>query len=217
MKKLLQSRTLLIFLFAMGGVALLVGYKVTYGSTSKVKEEKKIPIKKKQGKISKVAEEKIPIKEETTNTPVEQKQRAVIETDKGNMTIEFYHEVAPETVKRISELIQKGFYNGLSFHRVEPGFVIQGGDPDANGRGGSGENIKAEFNSRKHIRGTVAMARSTDPNSADSQFYIALAPQPSLDGEYTVFGQVVEGMDVIDKIAVGDVMKRVYLEPTQPN
>ncbi|KKL20652.1 hypothetical protein LCGC14_2453270, partial [marine sediment metagenome] len=81
---------------------------------------------------------------------------------------------------------------------------------------GSGKNIKAEFNSRKHIRGTVAMARSADPDSAGSQFYICLAPQPSLDGKYTVFGQVVEGMDVVDKIAVGDVMKRVYLEPAQP-
>ena len=209
MKKILRNRALLIFLIVIGSLTFLAGCKVKTTSSSKAK-------KKNEKSSTKETKEKIPIKEETTNTPVEQKQRAVIETDKGNMTIEFYPEVAPETVKRISELIQEGFYNGLTFHRVVAGFVIQGGDPQGNGSGGSGKNIKAEFNSRKHIRGTVAMARSADPDSADSQFYICLAPQPSLDGKYTVFGQVVEGMEVIDKIVVGDVMKRVYLEPTEP-
>ncbi|HKZ71895.1 MAG TPA: peptidylprolyl isomerase, partial [Nitrospirota bacterium] len=100
----------------------------------------------------------------------------------------------------------------LTFHRVEPGFVIQGGDPKGDGTGGSGVNIPAEFNKKTHATGTVAMARSADPNSADSQFYICLAPQPFLDGKYTVFGQVTQGLDVIQKIKVGDAMKKVTLK-----
>lgn len=138
-------------------------------------------------------------------------QRAVIETDKGTMVIELYPEVAPVTVANFKKLISKGFYNGLTFHRVVPGFVIQGGDPTGYGTGGPGYTIPAEFNSKTHLRGTVAMARASDPDSGGSQFYICLAPQPSLDGQYTVFGQVVEGLDVIDKIEVDDVMRRVYL------
>lgn len=135
-----------------------------------------------------------------------------IEMDKGNIVFEMYPEVAPKTVERISHLIDSGFYNGLTFHRVVPGFVIQGGDPKGNGTGGSGVNILAEFNNKPHVTGTVAMARAADPNSADSQFYICLAPQPSLDGNYTVFGQVTEGLDVIQKVRIGDVMKRVTLK-----
>ncbi|HEB13091.1 MAG TPA: peptidylprolyl isomerase [Actinobacteria bacterium] len=191
----------------MGCVMLLAGCKVKTESASKAKAKKK---------SSTEAKEKLPTKEETTNTPTAQEQKVLIETEKGQMTIVLYPDVAPKTVESFITLIQKGFYNDLTFHRVEPGFVVQGGDPQGNGSGGPGYTIKAEFNSKKHIRGTVAMARSADPDSAGSQFYICLAPQPSLDGKYTVFGQVVEGMDVVDKIAVGDVMKRVYLEPAQP-
>lgn len=139
-------------------------------------------------------------------------QRAVIETDKGAMVIELYPEVAPVTVANFKKLISKGFYNGLTFHRVVPGFVIQGGDPTGYGTGGPGYTIPAEFNAKPHLRGTVAMARGPDPDSGGSQFYICLAPQPSLDGQYTVFGQVVQGLDVIDKIEVDDVMRRVYLK-----
>ncbi|MBI5038528.1 MAG: peptidylprolyl isomerase, partial [Nitrospirae bacterium] len=112
----------------------------------------------------------------------------------------------------VSQLIEKGFYNGLTFHRVEPGFVIQGGDPKGDGTGGSGVNIPAEFNKKTHATGTVAMARAADTNSADSQVYICLAPQPFLDGKYTVFGQVTQGLDVIQKIKVGDAMKKVTLK-----
>jgi len=119
---------------------------------------------------------------------------------------------APNTVANFIYLAKKGFYDGLTFHRVEPDFVIQGGDPNGNGTGGPGYHIKAEFNSRKHLEGTVAMARSDDPDSAGSQFYICLAPQPSLDGKYTVFGQVIEGMDVVKKIKVGDKMLKVTVE-----
>ena len=135
-----------------------------------------------------------------------------IEMDRGKIVFEMYPDVAPKTVARISHLIETGFYNGLNFHRVELGFVIQGGDPKGDGTGGSGVKLPAEFNNKTHGTGTVAMARAMDPNSADSQFYICLAPQPFLDGKYTVFGQVTEGLDVIQKVKVGDVMKKVTLK-----
>lgn len=137
---------------------------------------------------------------------------AVIVTDKGTIKFEFFEKDAPNTVKNFIKLAEKGFYNGLTFHRVEPGFVIQGGDPNGNGTGGPGYTIKAEFNKRPHLDGTVAMARAAHPDSAGSQFYICLGPQPFLDGKYTVFGQVIEGLDVVHKIQVGDVMRKVYIE-----
>lgn len=140
------------------------------------------------------------------------KATVIIRTAQGVIKYKFYPTDAPNTVKRIVELINQGFYNGLSFHRVVPGFVVQGGDPVGNGTGGSGKSLKAEFNSRKHIEGSVAMARAGDPDSADSQFYICLAPQPHLDHSYTVFGQVVEGMDVVRKIQPGDKMTSVIIE-----
>jgi len=137
---------------------------------------------------------------------------AIIETEKGTIKLQMFPDSAPNTVANFIYLAKKGFYDGLTFHRVEPDFVIQGGDPNGNGTGGPGYHIKAEFNSRKHLEGTVAMARSDDPDSAGSQFYICLAPQPSLDGKYTVFGQVIEGMDVVKKIKVGDKMLKVTVE-----
>ncbi len=137
---------------------------------------------------------------------------AIIELAKGGrIVIEFYPDDAPNTVDNFIKLAQKGFYNGLKFHRVVPGFVVQGGDPLGDGTGGPGYTIKAEFNSRKHLTGTVAMARAMDPDSAGSQFYICLEPQPGLDGQYTVFGQVIEGMDLVKGIKVGDVMKKVTI------
>jgi len=147
-----------------------------------------------------------------TNPGTQGGNMLVIETDYGDVDIELYPQDAPKTVARIKELAGKGFYNGLSFHRVVPGFVVQGGDPKGDGTGGSGQNIPAEFNSRHHVEGTVAMARAADPNSADSQFYIALATLPYLDGKYTVFGQVTSGMDAVKKIKVGDKMKKVYVK-----
>jgi peptidylprolyl isomerase/peptidyl-prolyl cis-trans isomerase B (cyclophilin B) len=138
---------------------------------------------------------------------------AVIAMDKGGeIRIELYPEDAPKTVESFITLTRKGFYNGLTFHRVEPGFVAQGGDPNGDGSGGPGYKLKAEFNKRKHTRGTVAMARTRDPDSAGSQFYICFAPAAHLDGQYTVFGQVVQGMDVVDRIKVGDKMKTVRIE-----
>jgi cyclophilin family peptidyl-prolyl cis-trans isomerase len=130
----------------------------------------------------------------------------------GQIQIELFPEDAPKTVESFLTLTQKGFYDGLTFHRIVPGFVAQGGDPKGDGTGGPGYTLKAEFNKRKHVRGTVAMARSQRPDSAGSQFYICFAPAVHLDGNYTVFGQVVNGMEVVDGLKVGDRMKTVRVE-----
>ena len=140
------------------------------------------------------------------------KQTAVITLEKGGeIRIEFFPEDAPKTVENFVTLAKKGYYDGLAFHRVVPGFVVQGGDPKGDGTGGPGYKIKAEFNKHKHVRGTVAMARSQDADSAGSQFYITFGPQPNLNGSYTVFGQVVSGMELVDKIQIGDKMKSVKI------
>jgi peptidylprolyl isomerase/peptidyl-prolyl cis-trans isomerase B (cyclophilin B) len=141
-----------------------------------------------------------------------QDSQAVIETEKGTIVFSFYKDDAPKTVENFIKLTKQGFYNGLTFHRVEPGFVIQGGDPNGNGMGGPGYTIKAEFNSRPHVKGTVAMARSNDPDSAGSQFYICLGDAHFLDRKYTVFGQVTEGQDAVDKIRRGDKMVKVTIK-----
>ncbi len=133
----------------------------------------------------------------------------VIETQYGIVEAELYPNDAPKTVARITELANGGKYNGLTFHRVVPGFVVQGGDPSGDGTGGTGQKLVAEFNSHKHIEGTLAMARTSDPNSADCQFYISLGTHTHLDNNYTVFGQVTKGMDAVKKIKVGDKMIKV--------
>jgi peptidylprolyl isomerase/peptidyl-prolyl cis-trans isomerase B (cyclophilin B) len=141
------------------------------------------------------------------------KQTAVITLDKGGeIRIEFFPEDAPKTVENFVTLAKKGFYNGLTFHRVVADFVVQGGDPKGDGTGGPGYQIKAEFNRRKHGRGTLAMARSQHPDSAGSQFYITYGAQPHLDNNYTVFGQVVSGMEHVDRIKQGDRMQTVTIE-----
>jgi cyclophilin family peptidyl-prolyl cis-trans isomerase len=140
------------------------------------------------------------------------KTKAILKTVHGNIVFKFYPNKAPNTVTRISELISKGFYDGLIFHRVVPNFVIQGGDPTATGTGGSGQRLKAEFNDIQHIKGTVAMARAQDKDSADSQFYIALTNLPHLDRNYTVFGQVIEGLEILEKVQQGDKMLSLSLE-----
>ncbi len=136
-----------------------------------------------------------------------------IETAHGEILIELYPDSAPNTVANFKALAGKGYYDGLTFHRVIAGFMAQGGDPKGTGTGGPGYKVKAEFNDRKHLRGTVAMARSADPDSAGSQFYICFGPQPHLDGQYTIFGQVVEGMDAVDQILQGDLMTKVSVLP----
>jgi peptidyl-prolyl cis-trans isomerase B (cyclophilin B) len=140
------------------------------------------------------------------------KQIGVITLEKGGeIRLEFYPEDAPKTVENFVTLAKKGFYNGLNFHRVVPDFVVQGGCPKGNGTGGPGYQIKAEFNKQKHVRGTLAMARSQDPDSAGSQFYICYGTTPHLDGQYTVFGRVVSGMELVDRIKQGDKMTSVTI------
>ncbi len=130
---------------------------------------------------------------------------AVLETSKGTIKFELYEKEAPITTKNFIELTNKGFYNGLTFHRVEPGFVIQGGDPKGNGTGGSGKMIPLEIApTLTHRKGAVGMARAQDPNSASSQFYICIEDAKFLDGNYAVFGMVTEGQDVVGKIRKGD-------------
>jgi peptidyl-prolyl cis-trans isomerase B (cyclophilin B) len=132
---------------------------------------------------------------------------AVIETKFGNMEIKFFPDVAPNHVNNFIELAKKGFYNGTTFHRVIPGFMIQGGDPNSkdsdkskHGMGGPGYTVKAEFNNKQHKKGILSMARAAHPDSAGSQFFICVGDAPFLDRQYTAFGEVVSGMDVADKI-----------------
>jgi len=146
-----------------------------------------------------------------------QKERVcVLQTNYGTMIFKFYTEDAPNTCAQIQQLVEEGFYNGKEFYRVVKGHVIQ--------TGGGGEKIKAEFNDNKHIKGTVGLARDNDPDSGDSSFYICLAPRPHLDGKYTVFGQLIQGMEVLEKIGnvevnekfVGEDSSIAFHEPKEP-
>jgi len=141
------------------------------------------------------------------------KVRAVMKTVYGNIEFKFYPKEAPNTCIRIAQLIEKGFYDGLPFHRVISNFVIQTGDPTNTGHGGSGYKLRPEFNSIQHVRGTIAMARAeSDPGSADSQFYIALSTLAQLDGKYTVFAQVTSGEELLEKIKQGDKIISLVIE-----
>ena len=147
----------------------------------------------------------------------------MIETTKGTFEFETYPDEAPKTVEHILALVKRNFYNGLRFHRVEPGFVVQVGDPNSRdytkrnlwGTGGSGKPVGVAELSRKrlHVRGAVAMAHSGNPAQSDAQFYITLNAVPRLDGKYVVFGRVISGMDVVAKIAVGDVIRKASVKP----
>ena len=142
---------------------------------------------------------------EEPQPPEEGNPVVVVETSMGNFEIKLLTDVAPKTCENFLKLVRKGFYDGLIFHRVIDGFIIQGGDPKGNGTSGPGYTIPAEFSNEKHLEGTIAMARLPDQvnpkkESSGSQFYICLAPAPHLDGEYTIFGRVVSGMDVVHKI-----------------
>ncbi|MHB9132312.1 MAG: peptidylprolyl isomerase [Armatimonadota bacterium] len=140
-------------------------------------------------------------------------RHAIIKTSKGTMEAELYGKDAPLTVANFVKLANAHFYDGLTFHRVEPGFVIQGGDPDGNGRGGPGYSIKLEIAPKlRHVEGALAMARADDPDSAGSQFYVTLASTPSLDDNYAVFGKVVKGLDVSKEIAIGDKIEKVTIK-----
>ena len=139
---------------------------------------------------------------------------ATIETDKGKIVLDLFAKDAPGTVNNFVFLARDGYYDGVIFHRVIPDFMIQGGDPTGTGRGGPGYTIKDEVkgNPHKHQRGTLSMAKTQEPDSGGSQFFITHVPTPHLDGLHTVFGQVREGQEVVDKIQKGDVMKKVTIE-----
>ncbi|MDO8915708.1 MAG: peptidylprolyl isomerase [Coriobacteriia bacterium] len=154
----------------------------------------------------------------TSTTAVVGDERAILTTSKGVIEFTFYPKKAPNTVASIIELARQGFFDGTKFHRVEPGILIQGGDPlsrtddPAVGTGGPEWRLAAEFSDEKHVEGTVAMARMAgDEDSASSQFYIGIVPLPGLDGQYTVIGRVTKGMDVVRSIAVGDVITSVKI------
>ena len=139
---------------------------------------------------------------ETSATDLE--NTLYLDLKNGRVTIGLRPDLAPKHVTRIKQLVREGFYDGLKFHRVIPGFMAQGGDPSGNGTGGSGVNIDAEFSKEPHVRGILSMARSSDPNSADSQFFIVFADAPHLDGQYTVWGKVTDGMKFVSKIKRGE-------------
>ncbi|WP_439814320.1 peptidylprolyl isomerase [Zavarzinia sp. CC-PAN008] len=128
----------------------------------------------------------------------------IMELKTGRVVIELRPDLAPNHVARIKELARQGFYDGLNFHRVIEGFMAQTGDPRGDGTGGSGQKLKAEFSREPHVRGTLSMARAQNPDSADSQFFICFEPAPFLDGQYTVWGKVTEGMEHVDQIKRGD-------------
>jgi peptidyl-prolyl cis-trans isomerase B (cyclophilin B) len=161
-----------------------------------------------------------------TKKPMEtnQKEVAVLKTTDGEMVVEFWPEVAPKTVENFKKLARQGFYDGTAFHRIIRGFMIQGGDPNTKdpskessyGIGGPGYSIPAEFNDRPHVRGVLSMARSADPNSAGSQFFICLGIASSLDHQYTAFGKVIKGLDVLDKIGSTPVTRGGSGESSKP-
>src|SRR5579871_3372086 len=136
-----------------------------------------------------------------------------IATNRGDILFTFFPDDAPVHSAAFLKLAEAGFYDGLTFHRVEPGFVVQGGDPKGDGTGGPGYKLPAEFNARPHLRGTVAMARASQPDSAGSQFYICLDDARFLDRQYTVFGQMTDGYEALDAIRRGDTMTSVRIEP----
>jgi len=127
-----------------------------------------------------------------------------LELKDGTVVIQLFPEIAPRHVLQIKQLVTQKFYDGLTFHRVIDGFMVQGGCPHGTGTGGLTQTLPAEFNNEKHLRGTCSMARAQDPNSASCQFFICLQAQPSLDGQYTIWGKVVEGMELVDNIKKGD-------------
>jgi peptidyl-prolyl cis-trans isomerase B (cyclophilin B) len=149
---------------------------------------------------------------------------AVIKTSEGDMVVQFWTDAAPDTIENFKKLTRQGFYDGTIFHRIVKEFMIQGGDPNSKdpakensyGQGGPGYNIKAEFNDHSHDRGVISMARGPDPDSAGSQFFICLAPVHRLDHQYTTFGKLTKGQDVLEKIGGIPVTKNSMGEPSKP-
>ena len=163
--------------------------------------------------------------EKPATTPVTSSSEvAVIKTSEGDMVVQFWTDAAPNTVENFKKLARQGFYDGTTFHRIVKGFMIQGGDPNSKdpakensyGEGGPGYNLKAEFNDHSHDRGVISMARGPDPDSAGSQFFICLAPVHRLDHQYTTFGKLIKGQDVLEKIGDTPVTKNSMGEPSKP-
>src|SRR5213082_918888 len=160
----------------------------------------------------------------TENTPNASNEVAVIKTTEGNMVVEFWTDAAPNTIENFKKLARSAFYNGTIFHRIVKGFMIQGGDPNSKdpakenkyGDGGPGYKIKAEFNDHSHERGVISMAREPNPDSAGSQFFICLGPVPRLDHQYTTFGKLIKGDDVLGKIGDTSVTRNSMGENSKP-
>jgi peptidyl-prolyl cis-trans isomerase B (cyclophilin B) len=160
---------------------------------------------------------------DANNTPVAGEEVAVMQTNLGRIVLGFLPEVAPNHVQNFKDLARSGFYDGTKFHRIIPGFMIQGGDPNTKsddrstyGMGGPEKRVKAEFNSTKHLRGVVSAARTQDPDSAGSQFFLMVKDSPHLDGQYSAYGRIVEGMDVVDKIVALPRDNRDNPKPENP-
>jgi cyclophilin family peptidyl-prolyl cis-trans isomerase len=209
-----SDRSIYLFLSLALGVLLIIGCAQQKGGEQGTPQEEReeSPSDTSAARTQKPSRPTLPPDFKDQDVELTGNERGVIEMEKGGkIVIQFFPEDAPNTVKNFIKLARVGFYDGVVFHRVVPGFVVQGGDPTGTGLSGPGYTIDAEFNKRRHLKGSVAMARSEDPNSAGSQFYICLEAQPHLDGNYTVFGQVIEGMDVVTKIRQGDRMKSVAI------
>ncbi|MEO0239902.1 MAG: peptidylprolyl isomerase [candidate division WOR-3 bacterium] len=181
-------------------------------------QEQELKIERILNKNSK-PEERIEIAKKYKDVDIEIKEplKILIKTNKGEILCELYPQYAPKTVKNFVKLSKLGFYDGLIFHRYVPDFVIQGGDPYGTGYGNAGYNIPLEINEKaKHVEGALGIARAQDPNSGSCQFYITLKETPHLDGNYTVFGKVIKGMDVVKKLRKGDIIEKIeIMEDTQ--
>jgi peptidyl-prolyl cis-trans isomerase B (cyclophilin B) len=170
------------------------------------------------------SEDKKEEKKDAATPAIAAKEVAVFKTSEGEMVAEFWPDVAPNTVENFKKLAKSGFYDGTAFHRIIKGFMAQGGDPLTKdpskesrwGTGDPGYKIKAEFNAKKHERGVLSMARSADPDSAGSQFFICFGPRTSLDGQYTTFGKIIKGDDVLDKLANVPVTQNANGENSKP-
>jgi len=218
---MLMRSLLLLLVLAVGGCAA-----TSDSTTPSTSGNAEVTGENKAGESTK---EPAPVNETMSNTeataadkPKDGEEVAVIETNHGKIVPQFFPTKVPGTVKICKDLAKKGFYDGTLFHRVIPGFMIQGGDPNTKkpdksmyGTGGPGYQIKAEFNDTKHVPGILSMARSSDPDSAGSQFFIVVGTAPHLDGSYTAFGKVVTGMDVVKKIEALPTDQRDNPTPTR--
>jgi len=200
----------MMFVFA---AILAVGMLICLGLCSCRGKQAKLPPKQASNVAPPAQTYAPPTEAEVAAAQAAGTRKATIQTEKGDIVVELYGNDAPLTVANFVKLARAGFYRGLTFHRVVPGFVIQGGDPNGNGSGGPGYAITLEVSPNlKHVEGALAMARRADPDSAGSQFYITLSVIPDLDGKYAVFGKTIKGMDVAKGIVIGDKIKDIVIQ-----